>query len=425
MLFCRLSVLSRIRLLILALAVVCPPLAATPLHVIRELEAPGLSVAVTGAGLLRSRSASLTVDVRGPVSFALLVWSGRGPCRTDPATGQCGLGEAPYADQVVAFNGANVTGEVAGFELTGAAAPQDLNVGYMADVTEAVAARGPGRLTFPVADPDRRNDLRELEGVGLLVAYTDPGVAASYRLMIATGLDFSYGESTVRGDEQATQAVSFVHGAAKGARPADLLLFAGGGEATRPDRIDVSHNDSFVNLLDGSQGRRFDADRAPLRIPGTVGTTTVQVFSEPWGQNPDSTAWSLAALYLPLPVAEGCAASFWNAEPGAWRGGIHTTQKLGDVFLNNRQQYQSLSGATLRLALRFKDGLGLLGAAKALLREGTAALLNAAHPEIEFPLTRLQVLRRVAEALDTQDPAVLVAAAKDLAAMNAAGCPVD
>jgi hypothetical protein len=422
--FCRLSVLSRIRLLILALAVVCPPLAATPLHVLRELEGPGLSVAVTGAGLLRSRSASLTVDVPGTVSFALLVWSGRGPCRTDPATGVCGLGEAPYADQVISFDGASLTGEVAGLELASSEVDR-LNVGYMADVTEAVAARGPGRLTFAVVDPDRRNDLLELEGVGLLVAYTDPGVAASYRLMIATGLDFSYGEALARGDEQATQAVSFVHGAAKGARPADLLLFAAGGEAKRPDRIDVSHNDSLVNLLDGAQGPRFDSDRVPLRIPGAVGTTTVQVFSEPWGQNPDSTAWSLAALYLPLPVAAGCTASFWNAEPGAWRGGIHPTQRLGDVFLNNRQQYQSLESATLRLALRFKEGMGLLGAAKALLREGTAALLNAAHPEIEFPLTRTQVLHRVGGALSTQDPAVLVAAAKELAAMNAAGCPLD
>jgi hypothetical protein len=416
--------LVRVLALTLTLGAGLSPAAATPLHVARELEGPGLSVSAAGAGLKGSRSVQLTVDVRGPVALALLVWSGRGPCRVDPATSECGLGAAPFADQAMTLDGALLSAQVLGFELVPEADnSQTLNVGYLADVTEAVAARGTGRLTFTVADADRRNNLRELDGAGLLVAYSDPAVAGSFRLMIGQGLDFAYGESLVRGDSQATAALSFVHGAAKAPRNAQLLLFVGGAEAQRPDRIEVTHRPDLFDRLNGSEGVRFDIERVPFGIAGAAGTTTVQIFSEPVGENPDSFAWSLAALHLPLAGPAGCPAAFWNGHPDAWRG-VRTSQKLGDVF-GTKQHYSSLSEATLLLATRFKDGPGLLGAAKALLREGTAALLNAAHPEVEFPLTRTQVLHRVGDALETQDAQTLLMTAEELAAMNSAGCPLD
>ena len=400
------------------------PAIATPLTFARELEGPGLTVAAAGAGLRGSRSVQLTVDVRGPVSLALLVWSGRGPCRVDPVTSECGLGAAPFADQALTLDGAVIAGQVLGVELVPeAGSSQTLNVGYVADVTEAVAARGSGRLAFAIADGDRRNNLRELDGAGLLIAYSDPAATASHRLMIGRGLDFAHGESPQRGDNQATAALSFVHGAAKAARDAQLLLFVGGAEAHRPDRIDVTNRPSVSDRLNGSEGAHFDVERVPVRVAGGAGTTTVQLFSEPVGENPDSVTWSLAALDLPLPAPAGCPAPFWNGDTAAWRG-VRPSQKLGNVFPTN-PRYSSLSEATLLLALRFKDGPGLLGAAKALLREGSAALLNAAHPEIEFPLTRTQVLHRVGDALDTQDPGALLAAAEELAALNAAGCPLD
>lgn len=396
---------------------------STPLALAHELEGPGLSVAVAGAGLRSSRSATLTVDVPGRVSLALLVWSGRGPCRTDPTTDECGLGVEPFPDQVLTFGGVPVTGEVAGFELRSDGGAVTLAVGYVADVTDAVAARGPGRLSFGVADPDRHSDLRELEGAGLLVASTDPDEAGTYRLAVRLGLDFAWGEAAERGDSQATDPFAFIHGAAKLERRADLLLFVGGAEPNRPDRIDVTGNASLFDRLDSSEGTRWDAERLRVRIPGAVGTTSVQVFSEPVGRNPDSLSWSLAALHLPLPSSAGCAASFWNARTDVWRG-LKPSQRVGDVFGTN-PHYQSLSGSHLRLVLRFQDGPGLLGAAKALLREGTAALLNAVHPEVELPLIRGQVVRRVGDALDTRDPGVILALADELAEMNAAACPLD
>jgi hypothetical protein len=406
----------------LALPTFQPSAGATPLQLVRELEGPGLSVTAAGAGLLRGRSATLTVNVPGPVSLALLVWSGRGPCRTDPATSECGLGAEPYADQELRFDGAALKGEVAGFELRPEGQETRIMVGYMADVTEAVAARGPGSLSFSVADPDRHNDLQELEGAGLLVVYTDPAVAGSARVMVHLGLDFAYGESAERDDRRITQPFSFIHGGAKASRRADLLLFAGGAEEGRPDRIDISNNRSVVDRLDGLQGQRWDVLRLAAQVPGGAGTTTVQILSEPVGENPDSISWVLAALRLPLPAPAGCAAAFWHAREDAWRG-LRPSQRLRDVF--NLRTYDTLSGATLGTALRFKDGPGLLGAAKALLREGSAALLNAVHPTIEYPLLRLQVTRRVSDALATRDPGVVLAAADELKALNTSGCPLN
>ena len=66
---------------------------ATPLRPAFDLQGPGLSIAVAGAGMLgpAGRSQTLTVTVGGPVELALLYWAGRDrPCPVDPpGSGQC------------------------------------------------------------------------------------------------------------------------------------------------------------------------------------------------------------------------------------------------------------------------------------------------------------------------------------------------
>src|SRR4029079_11523965 len=62
------------------------------------------------------------------------------------------------------------------------------------------------------------------------------------------------------------------------------------------DRIDVSNNPSVVNGLDRSSGDRWDNEVLPISIPAGVGTTSVQLVSEPLNANPDSMLWIYAAL---------------------------------------------------------------------------------------------------------------------------------
>ncbi|MFP5284701.1 MAG: hypothetical protein ACLGI9_03085 [Thermoanaerobaculia bacterium] len=81
--------------------------------------------------------------------------------------------------------------------------------------------------------------------------------------------------------------------------------------------------------------------------------------------------------------------------------------------------------ASLQTALRFRREGGLLGSAKAVVRAGIAAYLNAGHPKVEYPLTRTQVITKVDTALRSKDPETMFAAARELEEANGEACPLD
>jgi len=417
--------------LCLAVALSAAAARGTPLHPAFDLQGPGLSIAVAGVGLLANRSQNLTVTVGGPVELALLYWAGRDrPCPVDPpGGGHCVLPETGvYKDQVLSLDGAQVTGTLAGAEIQPDtnAGPID-NLGYFADVTDRVRAKGTGRLVFTVGDGDPASNLADLDGAGLLVVWSDPAKTAAARVMVYHGLDFAYGEDRTPGETQVTDPFTFPHGAARAAdRMGDLVLFVGDAEGIGPDRVDISRNPSLVNRLDGSSGASWDAERVPVLIPAGAGATTVQIFSEPVGRNPDSLLWVMAALRVPLPVLTGCSADVWNGLPAnVWiLAGMRPEQRVRDMF-RETAPYGAAGEATLRSALRFRSGLDLLGAVKALARAGTAALLNAGHPKVEYPLTQTQVITKVDTALRGRDISAILAAARELDAANAVDCPLD
>jgi hypothetical protein len=407
------------------------PAGATPLHPAYDLQGPGLSISIAGAGLMTSRSQTLTLTVGGPVELALLYWAGRDyPCPVDaPDSGHCVLpATGPYKDQVLSFDGVAMTGLLTGSEIQPDtnAGPVN-NLGYFADVTDRVRSRGAGRLSFAVADGDPASNLAVLDGAGLLVVWTDPAKTAAARVIVYHGLDFAYGEDRTPGETQVTDPFTFVHGAARASdRQGELVLFVGDAEGIGPDRVDISRNPSLVNRLTGSSGAQWDAIRSPVTIPAGAGATTVQIFSEPIGKNPDSLLWVAAALRVPLPVPTGCPAEVWNGLPAdAWNlAGARPDQRVRDMFRESAS-YGAVGTATLRSALRFRSGPDLLGTVKALVRAGTAAFLNAGHPRIEFPLTQTQVITKVDTALRSGDAAAILAAARDLDAANGAACPLD
>jgi hypothetical protein len=263
-----------------------------------DVQQQGLAWSHDGQGLWGwSGSTSLTVNITGPVRFALLYWAGRErPCTLDGSGTTCPFTQ-PYKDQQMNFNGNPLTGTVIGTETQPVSAGGPiLNIGYYADVTGIVSAAGTGSQTFTFSDGDSLSNLWRLDGVGLLVAYQDGTDLNTYRILVQDGLDFAWAEDPTPGETQTTNPVVFNHGTNFSDRTANLLLFAGDGDADRPDNTTISNNPTLFNILNSTQGPEYNVIDTPINIPSGVGTTTVQMNSAPAGQNPDSLLWQLAAL---------------------------------------------------------------------------------------------------------------------------------
>jgi hypothetical protein len=84
-----------------------------------------------------------------------------------------------------------------------------------------------------------------------------------------------------------------------------------------------------------------------------------------------------------------------------------------------------LDNNTLLQALSFGGGSDLTGAAKILLRAAVAALLNAAHPNIDYPRTAAQIIADVNAALASGNRNTILALASQLDKDNNLGCPIN
>ncbi len=107
-------------------------------------------------------------------------------------------------------------------------------------------------------------------------------------------------------------------------------------------------------------------------------------------------------------------AGYWKTHRYDWPPtGYSTGQPVGSV-LANASRFPDLASSTLLKALSFKGGPGVEGGAQILLRQAVAALLNASHPDIAYPLTPMDVITRVNAAL-TGDRADMLQCADYLA----------
>jgi hypothetical protein len=83
------------------------------------------------------------------------------------------------------------------------------------------------------------------------------------------------------------------------------------------------------------------------------------------------------------------------------------------------------SDDTLLDALAYPGGGQLTGAARILLRAAVAALLNAVHPEVDYPHTVAEVIADVNAALASNSRSTMLALAGALDADNNLGCPLN
>jgi hypothetical protein len=115
---------------------------------------------------------------------------------------------------------------------------------------------------------------------------------------------------------------------------------------------------------------------------------------------------------------EGHTPGYWKNHPEDWVGYI-PSDLVVDVF-SEAGLYVDPSD-TLMDALNYPGGDTLEEKAQILLRAGTAALLNAAHPNVDYPISEAQVISDVNAALASGDTQTMLDLAKDLDEWNNLG----
>ncbi|SDS39433.1 DUF7507 domain-containing protein [Pseudomonas oryzae] len=182
-------------------------------------------------------------------------------------------------------------------------------------------------------------------------------------------------------------------------------------------------DDQTFNLGDLAPGA--SANYNGSYSPGTgTWTNTVEANANGALETGSFTATASATCDVPPPPPEfeGCTPGFWKNSPGSWVG-YSPNQLVGSVFslpsgvLNNQ-----LGDDTLMEALGYPGGTNLVGAAQILLRAAVASLLNAGHPDVDFPLTTSEVITQVNAALATKDRGTILALASTLDGYNNLGC---
>jgi hypothetical protein len=124
------------------------------------------------------------------------------------------------------------------------------------------------------------------------------------------------------------------------------------------------------------------------------------------------------------PAGQGCSSGYWKEHPTAWVLTRYSPNQSLEFVFEVPDGYGLDSYAMLH-ALGFTGGAGSAGAARALSRAGVAALLNSAHPGVDYPRTTYQVISQVNSALASQDRDSMLRLASQLDLENNLGCPLD
>ncbi len=83
---------------------------------------------------------------------------------------------------------------------------------------------------------------------------------------------------------------------------------------------------------------------------------------------------------------EGCTLGYWKNHTADWEE--YTTSTRLDTIFVFPASLSTLADDTLLEALNYGGGSGIVGKAQILLRQAAAAVLNAAHESVGYPLRR-------------------------------------
>jgi hypothetical protein len=131
------------------------------------------------------------------------------------------------------------------------------------------------------------------------------------------------------------------------------------------------------------------------------------------------------ATATPVKKGNGCTPGFWKNHENAWAPtGYDPDNTLGSVF-DIPGEFSSIAGDSLIEALSYGGGPTDLDAAKLLLHHAVAAVLNAAHPDIDYPFSESGIIGDVNDALDSSDRGTMLGVKGTLSAGNELGCPIN
>ncbi|MCB9100746.1 MAG: hypothetical protein H6632_14490 [Anaerolineales bacterium] len=163
------------------------------------------------------------------------------------------------------------------------------------------------------------------------------------------------------------------------------------------------------------------ATNTPVPPTATPTNTPVPPTNTP---EPTATNTPVPPTETPTPTPDdsyGCTPGYWKQKQhlDSWEPtGYSPDQKLNTVFDNTG----NLGNKSLLKALSFKGGSSIDEAKEILLRAGVAAVLNAAHPDIDYPLTTGEAINSVNSALASDDRDTILSLATQLDDYNNLGC---
>lgn len=113
---------------------------------------------------------------------------------------------------------------------------------------------------------------------------------------------------------------------------------------------------------------------------------------------------------------QGCSHGYWKNHTASWQG-FAPSATVGSVF--SAAAGGDFASVTLLEALQLPGGRGVSGATQILLREAVAALLNAAHPNVNFAFSVGSVQSQVNAAISSGNRTTILNAKDVLEAENA------
>jgi hypothetical protein len=233
-------------------------------------------------------------------------------------------------------------------------------------------------------------------GAGLLVI-VDQGTTSSLQLF--DGSDYADINCPDDFNCQETVKRTFTFPAADTARDAELLMFFAGvtgaasGGGFRPSVIRIwvgaAPPIELINEINNGDGEEWDTIHVEFAVPAGETVVEVQAFSEDVDfeeRRPASFNWIAAGLSVPEDSREGlegCTPGYWKQAHHYkdWTSPYEPTDLFSDYFED------AFPGQNLVQVL---DNGG--GGLDALGRHTVAALLNAANPDVDYPLAVQEVI---------------------------------
>jgi hypothetical protein len=371
--------------------------------------ASGSSVVAAGTGLLlaQPKPISITVPTGATIKQVLIYWEGESFVSAAP-------------DDTIEVNGNTIAGALIGGPtiIFGRENPPASGIfenvytaTYRADITAGnfvvpgANSVSVGGLTFNVGN----------NGAGIMVIYDDGNGGT---VTVLDGNDFAW-DAFAPGPKSETVEQTFTFPPVTSATTAKLAMFFSSVEGTlsglgkRPTRLQIKVNNATVanlfDVIDSFEGEEWDTLNLAINLLPGDSSVSIRAFSENFHSPTNAAAsfiWSAAALSIanPPPPSTNCVPpkkdSDWKKDTNSWAAGGYTPgTTLGSVF-DSAKLPPTIVGRTLLDALNSLSKVKKLDkSVKELLKQGVAALLNAADPLITYPQTAQQVIDEINMAL--------------------------